>query len=1201
MKIKGSVEIHVVDSRTDEVKQVIKQNNLITNYALQSLLDWEVRDRGRNWAYGSYSNFYATQISISSSTTEPSIHLPNLTNIIATGYIPSGITSPIWNENTNPPFGQIQNRIDWTGTARTFNSVGLTSLDPNSNQNTTTSALAYLRLDTPCVQGAYDYLDIFYRIQFFNTEGQNFTRRALLDFGGGFFREKRWRMYDLLISACKCPTNDFPYKDMSTARWGNSDQFYDYYISNTPFNVRYEYEWDGGYRANDLFKFKYYKTWELGEAIGGIFNSLLQGRSNDLDCIYTYKPFVNKSSPFQNLFSHSNSATKPFFDSLALATGNGKVILGGSWTNTWPEMYRVTIDKSGLIGESTYKFSVRKHLGFHGNAWSDRSIGCHFRNANTPAFDNCHGWRDENNDVLRWSNTQIVQYDDTGVTLLDVFDGSYKNWDTNTIPALPVTRVRQCAVDPTNQKIYVGCRLTGLWVIDVATNTITQPLTNACYGVDVGRNNVAYVLVDGGLYRSSDWTTPLNFTYAGITDANWSKVYFLKVDPEDVEDRIAFVIAVLGQSNTIIWHRILSPSRVELNFAGFGDGNGVFYSLGSNYGATGWTNPHTSGKLTVTASSVGGGNVSIIVNRADDNFLTNNTPNSWVAFDLGENNNLIISKYVLKTNSGYDWTIRNWKLQGSNDVTANTVTGINAATWVDLDVRSNDTTIPRGSNQWGIFTVPTSSNTYRWFRILQTGQHTSLRDDLLLNEVELYGSFYTPNFPNTTLGPQNDSIRPFPASLDVSDSGSFWAASMSGNNMICSRLYFGSRSWTNFGNDAYYPYYYINSNIYGLQYFYKVSFYKNYLITKNKIVDINGSTINSYTEVHVQNQRSFIIHLEKGICLSSRDIRQLFTDNVFCWENYGWNGSNWELNHAGAKPTHDTEQPLLNGLTVKFQHGPNAPQFFATDYYTQAMCHGLLKDNATTVYHDSAWYSKPAQFDVPVQAGLTVPANPTNVVPPPVRYWRLKAEEKIPGARWYIRRLIFKDSSGNNLTPATGGVASASYSSGDAFEGFDTNDGSIWDGPERGMTNQFIQYTFPNPVLVTSISINNYVPNGDFLPPTSFSMEWSSDGAFWNRGSIFKISGTNDNVYYNATFTYNTLYEASLSVRSDPNFVAIDTDGAGLTNFFLNGQPVSTIYYNTAVIPPGPNEVILWQDGTVRFNSADAGKTFTGSYCWIKN
>lgn len=165
MRIEGNVEIRRVNAITGEIVEVIKQKNLIPANSLLGVLE-----------NNSNPNYFGSRrISISTSTTTPTILNSTLTNIIATGYIPSGVTSPTWNPNIDPPFGQIQNRIDFTGTARTFNSVGLTDLGSNNNQaNLSTTTYAYLKLDTVCTQGATEFLDIFYRIQFTNAGGKDF-------------------------------------------------------------------------------------------------------------------------------------------------------------------------------------------------------------------------------------------------------------------------------------------------------------------------------------------------------------------------------------------------------------------------------------------------------------------------------------------------------------------------------------------------------------------------------------------------------------------------------------------------------------------------------------------------------------------------------------------------------------------------------------------------------------------------------------------------------------------------------------------------------------------------------------------------------------------------------------------------------------------------------------------------------------------
>lgn len=771
IQLKGSCQILVVDARTEEVKQVIEQTNIVTNYCLTE-----------NVRFGTIQAFgVSSRISISTSTAKPEVRNANLPGIIATGYVPGGVQSPTWNASVDPPFGEVINRIDFTGEKRTFNSVGLI---PNINASNkydppiSRQAIAYLRLDTECTQGEYDYLDIRYRIQFIINTKLGLTKRALLDFGRYFFYSQvnsDWRIYYLYFSWCDAPK--LPYIDLYAARQfneiGNS-------ISSQS-NVGAFWNYNEHYPIYELYKHKYTKNFGLNDLVGRIINMTQQGLSFDADAVYSWDS-VKSNSPLQTIFTHSSKATVPFIDPLNFASGNGKLFTSRQWTGKLPELYKFTIVNSGAVGVSTYKWSVRKHLGFNGNSYSDASVGVPFRNPFTPAAPGMHGWRDENLDVLRFSDTQIVQYDDTGVSLLDVFDGSYKHWDKDTSPQLPVTQCRQCATD--GSKIYVGCRQTGLWIIDVPANTISHPLSQGCYGVDVGRNNVAYALVEGGLYRSSDWSTSLPFTYIGITDSRWNRVLFLKADPEHIEDRIAVVFGSTN-SNAIVW----------------------------------------------------------------------------------------------------------WKAS---------------------------------TNQ-------------------------------------------------ATPGLVSNSIKSYPASLDVSDTGSFWA-------IRAGRLNFGFATSSSFPADLYYQRF--THSLFGVDDYYKVTFYDKYLILTDRIIDSNGTTINSYSRFPTdfisgaQNSRTFALHLSGGITLTNRDMRQLFTDNQYAWTHYGWDGSNWVKDSNGAKTTHSDAQPLLNGLSIRFENAENNPHFVSGDFYTQSVNYGFLKSNADTFYYSMAFYSKSAQFKVPLPENFTIPSSP---------------------------------------------------------------------------------------------------------------------------------------------------------------------------------------------------------------------------------
>lgn len=169
-------------------------------------------------------------------------------------------------------------------------------------------------------------------------------------------------------------------------------------------------------------------------------------------------------------------------------------------------------------------------------------------------------------------------------------------------------------------------------------------------------------------------------------------------------------------------------SSVSLQFSSFGDQQGVFWYLGTNGLSQNWVNPVTLGALNISASSLLAGTVNQIVDRASNSlWYTANSPNQSVVFDLWRWR-LTPTDYVIRHSGETGFYLRNWKLQGSND----------NATWIDLDTRSNNTTI-NAINAWGRFSVSGATASYRYLRLLQTGVNSNNDNFLVLAEVEFYG------------------------------------------------------------------------------------------------------------------------------------------------------------------------------------------------------------------------------------------------------------------------------------------------------------------------------------------------------------------------------------------------------------------------------------------------------------------------------
>ena len=824
MNLKGFVLIE--KSRDGKVIETIEQENQICQASLVELL-----------FYNSIDNYFGQRrISISTQNTTPDTNVNQLTQVIATGFVPVGITSPQWFEGVIPPFGQVRNRFNPPIASRTFSTVALANQSTNNNQASITAiAYCYLLLDIPCTQTNLDTVDITYRIQFSNDSDSGFLNKEAVtkDFGKTLFgnatKNPGFQMGTMAIS---------PFQKSSLA-WSNI------FISGGDPTCRRGFSVIGWDAANtgaiaSHFKWKYIfnqlRTSTVG--LGRIFNLLLLGAGETVnDGVYGWSEYQYDKAPFQLGFWHGAASVNPFFDANAFGSSNGKPTLSGNWAGGFPQLFRVNIVNlsntnsasiaknatsvslaiavafqlpigtslffangitvvlsaianvgdltvsispapdpvpSGTActytpgtetGQALYTWSVRRHLGFNGSTYTDLAlIGNPYKYYAAQPIEGIHGWTETDNDVLRFSNTQVVQYDQDGVSLLDVSNGSLSNFDTLTTPALPVSDVRQCATD--GNLIYVACRNTGLWIINIAANTISNPISTNCFGVDIGRIGTAWAIFNGSLRNSLNWATSRTFTFTGLTDANWNRARFLKCDPGQSDDQLAIIADNGAGTNRVIWYR--SSTAIA------------------------------------------------------------------------------------------------------------------------------------------------------------------------------------------TLGFSSALIKSFPASLDCSDGGGFWA-------MQNRRLTFASAATVSLGSV---PVVTLTSPIYGSDTFYKISFFNNDLIGSSSTLSQTNTVVKYYTTLPPS---SFVTHMGGGIVLGSRIMRQLITDNTN-YEHYGWNGSAWDTGVTTPKQTHANAQSLGSGISIAFENGLTAPSFTPTDYFTQGLNHGLWKSNATDIYFSCAWYSKPVSFNFPVQA-----------------------------------------------------------------------------------------------------------------------------------------------------------------------------------------------------------------------------------------
>lgn len=577
--LKGFVKILFKDAQTlVETKPPVESENLIYD---QTLLDILRRNPFARFSFAGFGG-QPPHIVISGQITEPVASDNILTEIIATGEDVTELPPRIYYEDVDPPFIQIVNQFAAPGVPRTFDSVGIAKRGTNNSEGEVSgAALTTTLLDLPCTQEATEILTIFYFIVIEEnySVNQNFSPRFYQDFGGALINEKSCDLNSLGVSYASAPI-DKSYIDLyhnttyDRVTIGNrSSSNLTGWVSGTIIENHYKWKNTITYRIENSGN-----PGDVDVEIGRIFNSMLVGLSNNRQPngnTYVSKPELKQevsscyamqnyrlpevsqsaglnaiASPLQPLWGHSPGSDKPFLETIFVQRGNGGIAFNAdNWVSGFPEYYKLIITKEGNTGTAEYKFTHRYHLGFNGNSYEDRVVGCPFRNPNVPASPQHHGWNLDFNDVLRYSDTQVLQYDSTGITVLNLINGDFTSYDINSSPSLPVTELRQCSTD--GVVIYAACRNTGLWKIE--NNIVTRLVVNPCYGVDIA-NSVVYGLFEGGLRSSSDWSVNLPFNYTDLS-TQWNRCWFIRCSRSHLDNRVAIIMQSPTNANArrIVW------------------------------------------------------------------------------------------------------------------------------------------------------------------------------------------------------------------------------------------------------------------------------------------------------------------------------------------------------------------------------------------------------------------------------------------------------------------------------------------------------------------------------------------------------------------------------------------------------------------------------------------------------------------------
>lgn len=550
---------------------------------------------------------------------------------IAPNTVESQWTEISTNTNLNDlatPASVISKRVRFNqpATTTTINSIFLRS--NIANYVPYSACHSWISLTTPCAQLPTEVLDITYRIEMYNTEASRLVNTPDVlwsspEYNPAVAKSKWWRYNG---NASTWNYNETVDIHSIQSLWYKKPEYtQDYYAltMSAGYAVGCPYLSSSATYPNSYSWLSYVSRYNsttvtatsnnaeqsyVGSLcrIGGIYRGYgdTQTQSNGYyeNMMYGFTDFLPKEfayMPVQSIHNHSENAPFPFVDVNYLAAGAGGVsATEGTWTeyNGVLEWWRCDIKITGQVGTARYHMSrnirgefSKNTYGVAGRHQDTIPILTNLENYLTGAS-NINGgvstdvpimigshYRGHRQNVVEWSDTEhVIAHDEFGITIMNLITQDYKNFDSSSTPALPVTGVNQIAT-LANGDVYVACRVNGLYkIVDIlGTPIITKVVCgelnindDMCYAVSEGYNNSIWAAFEGGLaHTTNGGTTWTSYTTQNggwvhkvvsapeeiATSTNWSTIKMIRVDVESPSHKLGIIRSSTAYTAMLIW------------------------------------------------------------------------------------------------------------------------------------------------------------------------------------------------------------------------------------------------------------------------------------------------------------------------------------------------------------------------------------------------------------------------------------------------------------------------------------------------------------------------------------------------------------------------------------------------------------------------------------------------------------------------
>ena len=385
-----------------------------------------------------------------------------------------------------------------------------------------------------------------------------------------------------------------------------------------------------------------------------------------------------------------------------------------------------------------------------------------------------------------------------------------------------------------------------------------------------------------------------------------------------------------------------------------------------------------------------------------------------------------------------------------------------------------------------------------------------------------------------------------------------------------------------------------------------------------------------------------------------------YVDNTYgSWEYYGWNGSSWVKDHAGAKATHLSTDPIINGLSITFEESVgnegDVGTFDDNDIYDTYVFDGLVKDD-TTNYEQTFFSFFGAGRRGTTLSSYTIPS-PVGVTTIP-----FAVESQIDNANSYHSRIVsetdYIGSYGHALTTVAGGSFPDSVTVGPDLDGdFDiafgmsSNYYSIYSTSPYSIDNASFGVSAKSSISTSSANSPEF---GIFIIPDNEDPD-AADIVFRNNGAdttlaisdfdpindeyrLRRISGTLElvrnastihtygttingvmkGVYFSFTERYSlNIWNATVTFDDLRHVVRVgdnvSENGVFGTNFarmsyeyflyegniIIDGVPAIILPRNGVGVPGTGQVYVCSGSGELVFGASDIGKTISASWMEI--